>query len=57
MTIPLPLSGRNVSLRLKVVLPFKMAGVTNLILELPENDTTKNFEDIFRTLLALQLLK
>ena len=51
--IPLPMSGRIVSLMFTVDSPFKLAGVMNLILELPENDTTKRFKDIFTISFAL----
>ena len=55
MMIPLPLSGRIVSLMLTEALPFKMAGVANLMYELPENDTTEKVEDMFRTLCLIEI--
>ena len=55
MMIPLPLSGRIVSLMLTEALPFKMAGVANLMYELPENDTTEKVEDIFRALCLIEI--
>lgn len=53
--IPLPLSGRIVSLMLTEALPFKMAGVANLMYELPENDTTEKVEDMFRALCLIEI--
>jgi hypothetical protein len=55
MMIPLPLSGRIVSLMLTEALPFKMAGVANLMYELPENDTTEKVEDMFRALCLIEI--
>ena len=55
MMIPLPLSGRIVSLMPTEALPFKMAGVANLMYELPENDTTEKVEDMFRALCLIEI--